>query len=321
VTVTDATGTTVAGDAGTGQEIDWTWDASTAPPGLYSWTIGAGDTVRPATGRLGAKPVPLKITAAAASPRTVTPNGDGQTDSSQISYTLSAPATVTASLRAPDGTQLAVLFSEARPAGKQAFRFVPTDIPDGRYDIVLTAVDPLTTVSAVLPVLVDRTVGRFTAAPAAVSPNGDGVLDDLTFSFELTRAASVRLEVARAGKTVAAVYSAELPGGAQTLDWNGAGVPDGRYAGVLTATNEIGTVRHTALFAIDTTAPQLRAISFRRLRFTVSEPAAIRLVLNGKRITRTVRAGSFSFRASRVRSVRIVARDAAGNVSRTLRYR
>src|SRR2546430_9974478 len=178
VTVTDATGTTVAGDAGTGQEIDWTWDASTAPPGLYSWTIGAGDTVRPATGRLGAKPAPLKITAAAASPRTVTPNGDGQTDSSQISYSLSAPATVTASLRAPDGTQLAVLFSEARLAGKQSFRFVPTDIPDGRYDIVLTAVDSLTTVVTVLPVLVDRTVGRVTTAPAAVSPDGGGVLDD-----------------------------------------------------------------------------------------------------------------------------------------------
>jgi len=52
----------------------------------------------------------------------------------------------------------------------------------------------------------------------------------------------------------------------------------------------------------------------------VSEPAAIRLVVNGKLVTRTVRAGAFSFRAPRVRSVRIVARDAAGNLSRTLRF-
>jgi hypothetical protein len=321
VTVTDSTGTTVAGNAGTGQEIDWTWDASTIPPGLYTWTIGAGDAVRPATGTLGAKPVSLKFTSVVASPRTITPNGDGQSDSTQISYTLTAPATVTATLRASDGTQLAVLFSEARPAGKQTFRFAAAGIPDGRYEIVLAASDTLATVTATVPVLVDRTVQHFTAVPPAVSPNGDGVLDDLTFGFELTRPAAVRLDVARASTTIASVYSAQLPAGPQTLSWNGAGVPDGRYAGVLTATNEIGTVTHRLLFRIDTTAPKLRALSFLRLRFVVSEAASIRLVVNGKRSTRTVRAGTFSFPAARVHSVRIVAQDAAGNVSRTLRYR
>jgi uncharacterized membrane protein len=80
-------------------------------------------------------------------------------------------------------------------------------------------------------------------------------------------------------------------------------------------------VVHTVPFRIDTVAPALRALSFRSLRFRVSEPATIRLVLNGKLVTRTVRrAGVFSFRALRARSVRIVARDAAGNLSRTLRF-
>jgi len=38
-------------------------------------------------------------------------------------------------------------------------------------------------------------------------------------------------------------------------------------------------------------------------------------------VTRFVRAGAFSYRpGSRVRTVRIVATDAAGNVSRTLKY-
>jgi len=47
----------------------------------------------------------------------------------------------------------------------------------------------------------------------------------------------------------------------------------------------------------------------------------VRLTLNGKVVTRTIpRAGVFSYRAPRVRTVRIVAQDAAGNVSRTLRY-
>jgi hypothetical protein len=320
VTVADATGTVVATGTGTSQDVDWTWDASTAAPGSYSWTISAGDNVRPASGTIGAKPVSLAITSATALPRTITPNGDGQTDSSKISYTLTAPATVTATLRGPDGQDLSVLFSQARRAGKQSFSFTAAGIPDGRYEIVLSASDGRTTVSSVVPVLVDRTVAGFNVSPVAVSPNGDGVQDTVTFGFQLAQAASVKLEVAQAGKTLVSVYSADLAPGAQTIPWSPTGLKDGKYAGVLTATNDVGTVTHSVLFRIDTVAPELRALSFRGLRFRVSEPATIRLTLNGKLVVRTVRAGAFSFHASSVRSVRVVAQDAAGNVSRTLKY-
>jgi len=321
VTVTDAAGSTVSSGAGTSQDIDWTWDAATVVPGLYKWTMGAGDVVRAAAGTVGAKPVPLTLRSVIAIPKTVTPNGDGQTDATVISYTLSAPATVTATLHAPDGGQLAVLFTQQRQPGKQSFRFTAAGVPDGRYEIVLSATDGKATVTAVVPVLVDRTVRRFAAAPAAVSPNGDGVLDSLTFNFDLTRAANVRLDIAQSGKTLASVYSADLNPGAQTVGWSAAGMKDGKYAGLLTATNDIGTVTHTAAFRIDTVTPRLRAISFRKLRFMISEAATIRLTVNGKRITRTVRAGAFSFRVASVRSVRIDARDAAGNLSPLLKYR
>jgi hypothetical protein len=320
VTVTDATGNVVASGTGVSQNIDWTWDAATVAQGSYSWTIAAGDSVRPATGTIGAKPVALAITSAAALPRTITPNGDGQTDFTQISYTLAAPATVTATLRSPDGRDLSVLFSQARLPGKQSFRFAAAGIADGRYEIVLSATDGRATVSSSVFVLVDRTVRRFAAAPAAVSPNGDSSGDELTFGFELTRAANVKLEIAQAGKTLTSVYSADLLPGSQTVSWNPSGLKDGKYAGVLTATNELGAVAHTALFRIDTVAPVLRVLSFRGLRFHVSEPATVRLTLNGKLVSRTVRAGVFTFRAQRVRTVRIVARDAAGNVSQALKY-
>jgi hypothetical protein len=320
VTVADSTGATIATGTGTGTDIDWTWDATLSVSGSYSWTIAAGTTVRGATGTIGAAPVPLAIKSALATPRTITPNGDGQTDATVISYTLSAPATVTATLRGPDGTDLSVLFSQQKPAGKQSFRFTAAGIPDGRYEIVLTATDSRTTVTSIVPVLVDRTVQRFTTSPVAVSPNGDGVSDELTFGFELTRAASVRLEIAQAGKTLAAVYSAQLEVGPQSVSWTPSGLKDGKYAAVLTATNDLGTVVHTILFRIDTVAPVLRALSFRSLRFRVSEPATIRLIVNGKLVTRSVKAGVFSYRAPRVRTVRIVAQDAAGNLSRTLRY-
>ncbi|CAN5243421.1 hypothetical protein BH18ACT12_BH18ACT12_21660 [soil metagenome] len=321
VTVTDAAGSLVASGAGTSQDIDWTWDAATVPPGLYSWTMGAGDVVRAATGTVGARPVPLTVRAVNAVPKTVTPNGDGQTDASVISYTLSAPATVTATLRAPDGRLLAVLFTQQRQPGKQSFRFTAAGVADGRYEIVLSATDGKAMVTVVVPVRVDRTVRRFAATPVAVSPNGDGVLDDLTFNFELTRAANIRLDIARSGTTLASVYSADLRPGVQSVGWNGADLKDGKYAALLTATNDIGRVTHTAVFRVDRAAPRLRAISFRRLQFTVSEAATIRLTVNGKRIVRTMRAGAFSFRVSGVRRVRIDARDAAGNVSRMLKYR
>ncbi len=321
VTVADATGAVVATGTGTSQDVDWTWDAATVVPGSYTWTIGAGDNLRPASGTIGAKPVVLAITSATALPRTITPNGDGRTDFSQISYTLTAPATVTASLRGPDGQDLSVLFSQARRPGKQSFRFTAAGVADGRYEIVLSASDGRTTVTSVLPVLVDRTVRGFTASSLAVSPNGDGVQDELTFGFELAQAAAVKLEIAQAGKTLTSVYSADLAQGAQTVSWNPTGLKDGKYAGVLTATNEVGTVVHTTLFRIDTVSPDLGVLSFRGLRFRVSEPAVIRLTVNGKLVTRTVRAGVFSFRPQgRVRSVRIAAQDAAGNVSRTLKY-
>jgi hypothetical protein len=57
------------------------------------------------------------------------------------------------------------------------------------------------------------------------------------------------------------------------------------------------------------------------LRFQVSEPAKVTLIVNGNRIVRSVRAGTFSYGHGRVRTVRIVARDAAGNLSRTLTFR
>jgi N-acetylmuramoyl-L-alanine amidase len=320
VTVSDSMGAVVGTGTGTSQTVDWTWDASTVSPGQYAWSISAGDTVRPATGTIGTKPVVLALTSATALPRTITPDGDGQTDFSQITYTLSAPATVTATLRGPDGGDLAVLFSQQRQPGKQSFRFAAAGVADGRYEIVLSATDGKQTVTSVIPVLVDRTVRLFAAAPPAFSPNGDGVADELSFSFELTRAASVRLDIAQAGKTVASVYSADLQPGSQSVTWNGASAKDGKYAGVLTATNDVGTVVHTVLFRIDRVPPQLRVLSFRRLRFRVSEAATIRLTLNGRIVIRTVGAGVFSFRGGAVRSVRIVARDAAGNVSRMLRY-
>jgi hypothetical protein len=65
----------------------------------------------------------------------------------------------------------------------------------------------------------------------------------------------------------------------------------------------------------------LRLASFRLLRFWVSEPARVTVVLNGRAHALTIkRAGFFRVgHAVPVRAVRAYARDLAGNQSRQVR--
>jgi hypothetical protein len=263
--------------------------------------------VRPATGVIGTAPVALAIKSLTATPRTIS-------DTTQISYTLTAAATVTATLRDVGGRDVSTLFTQQHAPGKQSFTFTATDVPEGHFQLVLTAANGKATVSASVPVVIDRTVTRFAVTPAVTS-------SDVTFSFDLARVAVVRLDIQRAGKTVAPVYSATLPPGTQSIGWKAAGTKDGTYAGALTTSGVAGSATRTVLFRIDTTPPRLRALSFSSLRFWVSEPAKVTLIVNGRRVVRSVRAGTFSYRHGRVRSVRIIARDAAGNLSPTLKFR
>jgi hypothetical protein len=306
VTVADSTGAIVGTGTGTSSVIDWTWDASTVPEASYTWTISAGPDVRPATGVIGTAPVALAIKSLTATPRTIS-------DTTQISYTLTATATVTATLRDSGGNNVATLFTQQHQPGKQTFKLSATNVPEGHFQLVLTAANGKTTATASVPVVIDRSVTTFSVVPAVTN-------SDVTFSFDLARVADVRLDIQRGGKLVVPVYSATLAPGVQSIAWKAAGTPDGTYAGALTTSGAVGKATRTVLFRVDTKPPTLRVRSFRTLRFWVSEPATVTLILNGKSVVRSVRAGTFSYGHGRVRSVRIVARDIAGNLSRTLRF-
>jgi hypothetical protein len=160
VAVNDPNGTAVASGTGAGPTIDWTWDASRVLPGRYSYAFSAGPDVRPALGLFGARPAPLAITSVSATPPLISPNGDGVDDWTTIAYTLSAPALLTATLVDTAGTTISALFTDYKPAGKNAFTFSADGIADGDYTIVLTAVDSAgTTVTASVPVTVNRSPG------------------------------------------------------------------------------------------------------------------------------------------------------------------
>jgi hypothetical protein len=159
-------------------------------------------------------------------------------------------------------------------------------------------------------------------AKRAFSPNGDGRKDVLTTSFVLAQPATVNVSVEQAGHVVTDVVDGRFGAGPQKVTWDGTvgtgRARDGTYAVVVNVTTEAGTVAHPALFRVDTRPPVLRAISFRRLTFRVSEPARVTVVADRRRIVRSVRAGTVSFGRT-ARRVRAWAEDPAGNLSRTIR--
>jgi hypothetical protein len=327
VAVKDAAGRTVASGTGVGPTVAWTWDSASARAGAYSYVIEAPG-VLPARGSLGRKattptppPVPALLSAARAVPSSLTPDGDGRDDAATVTFSLAAPATVTATLTGVGGAVVSTLMTESRPAGQNIFVFVPQNLAGGTYTIVLTAaaLDGRTR-SVTVPVSVNPIVSGFAASGALFSPNGDGRLDTLEFRFGLASPAEVKLRVLSRGVWVATVFAGALEAGPQALTWDGrkrlGRLLDGRYEAELTAP---GFARRFA-FATDTRAPRLRLLRLRPARLWVSEAAEVALTVDGRRRTvRRERAGAFAVagRAPR-RLLRAVARDAAGNVGRPL---
>jgi hypothetical protein len=326
IAVTDAAGLEVAAFDGLGPSVDWTWDATAVQPGSYRWRIDAGPSVLGADGVLGAgTPAgPLAVTNVSAQPETISPNDDGQADSTTLTYTLSAPATVSISVLDAVGGDLGYLVGPARkPAGTHTVAFAGAALADGSYQLFLKARgDDGTEVTSVTTVLVTRTLGRFSVAPAAFSPNGDGRKDRLGVSFTLASPASVRVRVLRDGKYVTTLTKGDFSPGPQRLDWDGAKrvgrLLDGSYEAVVEATDPVGLSSFRLPFASDTRAPVVRVLKGRPLRVWLSEPATLTMRVDGVSLRQEAR------RAGEIRvawrgpasTVRVVAWDAAGNVSR-----
>jgi hypothetical protein len=321
VTVRDQNKAVVASGGGIGGSVDWMWDATAAAPGLYSWTIAAPQ-MRSATGTLGTAPAALALQQLKLAPALVTPNGDGRGDQMKLSYRLTAPALVTATVLDSLGDAVATLFSQRKPAGAQSFVWTAVSLPDGRYRLVLDARDDRGKhVELTRSLLVDRTLGFFATSAVAISPNGDGRLDTLDFSFRLNASAHVQLRILRAGQLRAVPYEADLQSGPQRFTWDGGGLPDAGYSAVVVATDSLMTVKQSVFVRVDTKAPVLRLVSLRQLRFWLGEPGRLTIVLNGKAHVLAVKQAGY-FRAGhrgKIRSRRAYLRDAAGNQSRQVR--
>jgi flagellar hook assembly protein FlgD len=324
VTVRDAGGKIVGAGNGTGTTVDWTWDSKGSIPGAsYQWVISAGLEVRPASGTLGAKATSLTLTKAVASPPAI--NGTTAV-ATTISYTLNAPANVTAELLNSAGTAVATLFVEDKPAGAQSFAFTPTGMADGNYTIRLTARDTGgRQATALVSVLVSRTLLGFSVDGLVVSPNADGRHDTATFSVSLAAAADVTLTL-DAGAKHFPIFAGSLSQGAQVVPWSGGAidgsvVPDGGYRATLTLGTAPLSISQSVPLTVDTTAPSLILLSLYPVRLKVNDRASVIAVVNGRTLKTTAKPGIFrlAFRGA-VHRLRVVARDGAGNESRPITY-
>jgi flagellar hook assembly protein FlgD len=327
VTVTDRTGAAVAAGKGGGAKVDWTWSGVTTAPGPYGWTI-ASNGARPATGSIGGTlpPAPVTVLSGFSAQTVVAPAPDGTGSTLAASFTLGAAAQVGAQLLDQSGAAVVSQPAAALPPGKQQIELAVGAVPDGHYRLVVSARPAggkAATASA--SVVVDRVATAFSATAPALSPNGDGVQDSVTFAFSLASAVPVRLDLERGGAVVATLLNQQLAPGQQVVDWNGqdatgATVPDGQYQAVLTVTDAQGVVSQSLPLAVDTVPPQLQLLDPARLRFSLSEPATVTLLVNGAREVKIEPAGTWAVPLPKagVQTVSASAADAAGNVSPTV---
>jgi hypothetical protein len=194
-------------------------------------------------------------------------------------------------------------------------------LPDGRYRVSLMARNAVgKEAQAQVPVAIDRTLGRFSSSAAALSPAPGR---KLAFAFRLYAPARVQLRVLSGATPLVTLLDAELNAGPQQVFWDGGGLPDGRYSVALTATDPLLSAQQTTSVTLDRVPPLLRLVSFRYLRFWLSEPARATFVFDGRTSRLTVRRPGF-FRVGHrgiVHSLLAFAVDAAGNRSKVIRAR
>src|SRR5439155_1984432 len=163
-------------------------------------------------------------------------------------------------------------------------------LADGRYTVKVVARPPgRARATASTTVVVDHLLTTFMLTPTVFSPNGDGVDDAVELAFALAAPAEGRVEILQNGAVVATpLPQSALEAGSHTADWNGAFdgryPPDGSYLVALTFRGAAGDVAITTPLTIDTAPPELRILDPPNLRFWLSEPAAVTLLVNGVQV-------------------------------------
>jgi uncharacterized protein with LGFP repeats len=323
VVVTDAAGRDLARGSGTGTAVDWTWRPSAAITPGTRWRIeSAGAT--PVTGTLGATaPVTttLQLNALTVSPATITPNGDGQADTTTIAFTPTVDANVGVVVVDSAGTTVAEVESPRwRRAGPRSVTFDGAGLPDGLYSVRVTAqATGGRTAAGELAVRISRTIGSVRLSSPFLTPNADGMTDTVAVVVPLTAPAYTAIRVKRDGRLVATLFEGTAEPGELTASWDGlkrlGRALDGTYAVEVEATDPLGAAVVDVPLVVDTRAPTVRVVSPAPPRLRVSEPATLVLTVNGARRRMQLTAPGVVRipRIERLRTLVGTVTDAAGN--------
>jgi flagellar hook assembly protein FlgD len=292
VVVTDPTGLELARGTGTGTTVDWTWRPLVPVLAGTRWRMETpGATAAEGTiGTAAATPTTtLQLNAVTAAPATITPNGDGQADTTTIAFTPTVDANVTVAVVDLAGATVAELENRRwRRAGARSVTFDGAGLADGTYLVRVTAqATGGREATAETPVRISRTIGTVTLSSPFLTPNADGVTDTVSVDVPLTTPALVSIWVKRDGRLVATLFSGNAGPGEQTATWDGSRrlgrALDGTYTVSVEATDALGAAAVDVALVVDTKAPAVRIVSSTPPRLQVSEAATLDLKANGAR--------------------------------------
>ncbi len=233
---------------------------STAPvvsgDGAHTVTVTAVDNAGNASSRTLAfaidttAPV-VTLPAAPARPPMVTPNGDGVTDAVSLPFSVSEPATLTATITAAGGAAVRTI-KVAAPAGPGSLSWdgrtaAGAHVADGRYTVSFGSRDTAGNPGAAVTATVDvyAALGAVTLTPSLFFPqDGDALATKTAVSITLVEPATVSIAVVdKNGAVVQAGPTAKAyKAGPVAWSWNGkradgSWAPRGTYRLVITAGN------------------------------------------------------------------------------------
>ena len=236
------------------KNVTFTWDGrnnagSVVPDGTYRVLLWAADASnnRAAVAKFVTVDRRAAVLALSAAPISISPNGDGQSDRTQLRMTADTPVTGSARIVGPTGAGLRRWnFANASSGswtwdGRDSAGRI---VPDGRYTFRVWGLDRAGNFSTRdLSVRVDRTIRSLTWSPGSFVPAAG---QKARVSFVLSRWASVTISI-YGGTFLRDIWKAR-PLGAGTYSWtwngrtaSGALLKPGTYRAIVTATNWFGS--------------------------------------------------------------------------------
>ncbi len=180
------------------------------------------------------------------------PNADGVRDNSRLTFQLSEPATGSVSALSATGEELGLVSdSLGFAAGHQIYEWDGAladsgPLPDGAYRLRFSVVDGAGNATSTTsePIAIDTTPPSFSAfasTATSISPNGDGLFEDVTFSWSMSSDANMTVRIVNpAGKLLRVDQSS-----GQSYTWGGKSaqnltVPSADYTIGFTCEDEAG---------------------------------------------------------------------------------